>query len=83
MQVRHFRDGCWTDAGPLPTGGCRAAREELRESFAQLRSLVEESEERARHEAVYPGVRAEIRRRHALDEDAWSALLKSATEVLE
>jgi len=83
MEMRHYRDGCWTDAGPLPTSGCSGARQELRENFEQLRSQVEDAEERARHEAVYPGVRAEIRRRHALDEEAWNALLRSATEILE
>src|SRR5262245_11657376 len=33
LQMRHFRDGCWTEAGPLPTSGCNGARQELRESF--------------------------------------------------
>jgi hypothetical protein len=83
VRLRHYENGCRSGGGPWPPSGCEVARTDLQQRLAELRSAVETADEQARRSAVYPGVRAEIRRRHGLDEDAWDALLRSALATLE
>lgn len=81
--VRHYQNGCRSGGGPWPPSGCDAAREDLRRRLDEIRTTIETADEEARRAAVYPGVRAQIRRRHGMDEEAWSALLRRSLETLE
>lgn len=83
LAVRDYQNGCRSGGGPWPPSGCDAVREDLRHRLDEIRTSVETSDEEARRAAVYPGVRAQIRRRHGLDEEAWSALLRRSLETLE
>jgi hypothetical protein len=81
--LRHFQNGCRSGGGPWPPSGCDSIREDLRQRLEQIRTSIESAEEQARRASVYPGVRAEIRRRHGLDDDAWNALQRLARDTLE
>jgi hypothetical protein len=83
VRLRDYQNGCRSGGGPWPPSGCEMARTDLQQRLAELRSGVETADEQARRSAVYPGVRAQIRRRHGLDEDAWDALLRGALATLE
>jgi hypothetical protein len=82
-ELRHYHNGCRTGGGPWPAAGCDSARADLHHDLRELETALETADEHARRSAVYPGVRADLRRRHGLDEDAWAALLRGAREALE
>jgi hypothetical protein len=81
--LREYENGCRSGGGPWPTSGCDAIRQDLRHRLDEMRTSLETLDEEARRAAVYPGVRAELRRRHGLDEDAWDTLERRAGETLE
>jgi hypothetical protein len=81
--LRDYQNGCRSGGGPWPASGCEAHRQDLRKRLDEIRSVLEALDEEARRASVYPGVRAELRRRHGLDEDAWETLQRRARETLE
>jgi hypothetical protein len=81
--LRDYENGCRSGGGPWPASGCDALRQDLRQRLDGIRTGLEAMDEDARRASVYPGVRAQLRRRHGLDEDAWDALLRRARETLE
>jgi hypothetical protein len=81
--LRDYENGCRSGGGPWPASGCDALRQDLRQRLDGIRTSLEAMDEDARRGSVYPGVRAQIRRKHGLDEDAWDALLRRAQQTLE
>ena len=72
------RDATWQEAAAYVEMDraiaveCLGGRQQIRSLRSDIASALENAEEQARRDGLYPGVIREIRRRHGLDWDGWT-----------